>query len=337
MDGQAPWLAELLMGVQEDSIQVGLLQTGRWLRDAPEGLPWIARVMRDLAVCLQKEDLPLSLRARALSAMAQSNDSGVPVLLRQFLDDPRPSLRQLAALGLGWLRDAKSCESLRPLVNDLSPGVSRAAMLALVAIGSKDSLETVAYTLLHGDESQRKAAAEALANDPEEGYPTLQEGSALDDTAVRRAVVFGLGRLGLPWAAEILERLATEDKQWVVQDAANQTLLLVQNPHPRLPRPLPPLAQTAWLIAFGGERGMGIAPGKPAFEMLRRVLQEGNDDQRLAALYFLGQSADPSMILPISQLYFASRGEIREAAFNALWTLSACGLPLPAPVQYGFA
>jgi len=233
------------------------------------------------------------------------------------------------------LRDTKSITELSKLIGDHSPGVSRAALLALVAIGDQTGMETVAYTLLHGDETLRRAAAQALSNNPEEGYPTLQEGSTLEDPGVRRAVTYGLGRLRQPWANEILEKMVAEDSQWMVQDAANQMLHTIQNPHPRLPRPMPALTQTAWLIAFAAERGMGIAPGKPAVDMLLKAIREGDEDQKLATLYYLGQSGVESAILPVYQVYFASQGELREAAFNALWNLAACGIELPPPAKFG--
>lgn len=336
LDAQAAWVMQSFnKAEEEDPFQISVLQAGRWLKHAPDGLPWISQLMRRLALCLQQELLPLGIKARALSVLVLSNNSGVAVLLRQMLAAQQPVQRQLAALGLGYLRDAKSITELSKLIGDHSPGVSRAALLALVAIGDLTSMETVAYTLLHGDEGLRKASAQALANNPEEGYPTLQEGSALEDPGVRRAVVYGLGRLRQPWATEILEKMVAEDSQWVVQDAANQMLHTIQNSHPRQPLPLPPLTQTAWLIAFAAERGMGIAPGKPAAEMLYKALREGDEDQKLAVLYYLGQSDEGSAILPVYRVYFASQGELREAAFSALWNLATCGVELPPPAQFG--
>lgn len=335
LDGQSPWVETMFKPEQDDLLQRDLVIAGRWLENALEGQAWAAALMRQIALSLQKNQLPFSLRARLLSGLVQTDHSGVVPLLRQRLEDPQPAARQLAALGLGYLRDVKSIEPLGKLVSDRTPGVARAALLALVAVGQKSSLETVAYTLLHGDEGLQKAAAEALANDPQEGHPTLKEASELEDARVRRAVVYGLGRVRQPWAVEILTKLAAEDKQWVVQDAASQVLQAVQNPHPRLPRPLPPLPQTAWLIAFAGERGMGVAPGKPAYEMLRKAVKEGDEDQRVAAVYYLGLSADAEAALPIYQSYFSSQGEMREAAFSALWNMAACGTPLPPPHQFG--
>jgi HEAT repeat protein len=336
LDAEASWVVQSFSKSEiDDPFQLSLLDAGHWLKHAPDGLPWISQLMRELALCLQEERLPLSIKGRALSALVLSNNPGVAVLLRQMLVAGQPVQRQLAALGLGYLRDAKSITELSKLVGDHSPGVSRATLLALVAIGDQSGMETVAYSLLHGDETLRRAAAQALTNDTEEGYPTLQEGSALEDPGVRRAVTYGLGRLRLPWATEILEKMVAEDSQWVVQDAANQMLHTIQNPHPRLPRSLPPLTQTAWLIAFAAERGMGIAPGKPAVEMLFKALREGDEDQKLAVLYYLGQSGEESAVLPIYQVYFVSQGELREAAFSALWNLAACGIQLPPPAQYG--
>ena len=336
LDAQAAWVVQSFNKSElEDPFQLSVLEAGRWLKHAPDGLPWIPHLMRRLAQCLQQELLPVSIKGRALASLVLSNNPGVAVLLRQMLTAGQPVQRQLAVLGLGYLRDSKSITELGKLIGDRSPGVSRAAVLALVAIGDQTGMETVAYTLLHGDESLRRAAAQALANNPEEGYPTLQEGSAMEDPGVRRAVTYGLGRLRQPWASEILEKMVAEDSQWVVQDAANQMLNTIQNPHPRLPRPLPPLTQTAWLIAFAAERGMGIAPGKPAVEMLFKALREGNEDQKLAVLYYLGQSGEQSAILPVYQVYFASQGELHEAAFSALWNLAACGIQLPPPAQFG--
>jgi HEAT repeat protein len=221
------------------------------------------------------------------------------------------------------------------LLDDRNPAANRAAILALTAIGDKTSLEAVASLLLTGDESKRKSAAQALTNQPEEGYPTLEEGSTLDDPAVRRAAAYGLGRIRQPWAVAILEKLRASDPQWVVKDAANQMLSAAQEENPRLPRPIPQLTETAWLTAFAADRGVGVAPGKPAYELLYRALAEGSEDQRQAAVYYLSGRGDKSAVMPLYQVYFSSKGELREMTFSALWYLAATGLHLPPPMQFG--
>lgn len=81
---------------------------------------------------------------------------------------------------------------------------------------------------------------------------------------------------------------------------------------------------------------MGVAPGKPAYELLYLALREGNEDQKQAALYYLSQHGNESAILPIYSIYFSTTGELQEASYNTLWNLAAAGVTLPPPVQYGY-
>jgi HEAT repeat protein len=333
MDSRAGWMDSLLEK-EDRPLQNNLILVARWLRNAPEGLQWIGGVMRRLVDCLQNESLPVVMRARALSAIVTSNSPGVTALLRQLVISDDADLRQLAVLGLGLLRDAKASQNLIQLLQDWKPAVNRAAMLALTAIGDASSLEAVASLLLTGEDDKRRSAAEALANHPEEGYPTLEDGSTMDDPAVRRAVAYGLGRTRQPWANTILEQLRKSDAQWMVKDAANQMLEAAQV-KPRLPRPIPALTETAWLTAFAAERGVGVAPGRPAYDLLYRALNEGNEDQRQAAIYYLSGRGGEAAVRPLYQVYFTNLGDLREMAYTALWYLAATGVPLPPPMQFG--
>jgi len=92
---------------------------------------------------------------------------------------------------------------------------------------------------------------------------------------------------------------------------------------------------TPWLIQFAGERGMGVAPGKPAYELLYQALREGKENQRMAALHYLTIKVNEDALLPLYQSYFTTKGELKEAALNALWHTAAAGVYLPPPIQYG--
>jgi HEAT repeat protein len=329
------WVDRLLADQTEDPLMRVLLAAGRWLRDAPEDCPWRSTVLRQLAACLHQKKLPFELRARALSALVTAGGPGVTVLLHQTLTSPEPNLRQLAALGCGAMRDTAAVKDITALLADRTPNVRRAACLALVSTGDKPALDAIAAALLNGDEDLRRAAAEALANHPEEGYPTLEDGSTLEDLHVRRAAVSGLARVRQPWAVKILEKMQLEDGQWVVQNAATQALEALSAPDAHIPRPLPALSETPWLIAFAGEKGIGVVPGKPAFDLVLLALKEGQDEQRLAAMNYLGLSGEEGAVLPLYQIYYACEGELRDAALRALWLLAASGVRLPTPVQFG--
>ena len=336
------WLDEIAPPPAIDALQHGLLEAARWLRDMPERLPLRSAVLRQLAAILQNDKLAYELRARSLAALTATGSPQTGVLFRQLLEDPDERSRRLAALGCGALQDAKAAPILENLMKDPSLQVRRAACLALVAIGSQPALEAVAKALLHGNEELRNAAAEALANHPEEGYPVLEEASTMPDLLVRRAAVAGLGRIRTPldaskWAIELLQKLQLEDTQWVVKNAAEQTLEEILQSSNRIPRPMPPLTQTPWLIAYASELGIGVAPGKPAWDLLFKALQNGKTEQRLAALNVLKRHGTENAILPLYDLYFAADGEVREAAYQVLWHLSTAGLALPSPQKYGVA
>lgn len=331
------WVPTLLEGPDEDLLLTGLLQAARWLNQAPEDIGWRPLVMRQVIEALQNEHLGFGVRARLMIAAVLSKTSGLKPLFRQMLNAKDEYLRRLAALACGLLDDSRSVNDLASLMVDSAPNVRRAVCLALAKIGDEQAMEMLASALLHGDESLRRYAAEALAGDVDEGHAILQEGLQLSDVAVRRAAVYGLRRLRQPWVIELLQKLQVEDEQWVVQNAAAEALEEFSRPDPRIPAPVPALHDTPWLIAYAAKQGMGVLPGKPAFDLLLLALQEGDDTQRLAAIHHLARCGGEEGILPLYQVYYASHGELQEAALDGIWHIAAAGFELPQPVQYGYS
>jgi len=327
----------ILQTETSDILLKGLLSTARWLNDAPESANWVRKVMSHLATCLQKEQLPFSLKGRALSGLVLSGNATVRVLFRQMLDSKHNQIRQLGILGSGMLRDQHASPQIQKLLSDRSPHLRNAAVLALVAIHDKASLDALAEALLHGDDALRRACAEALSNDPEQGYPTLEEGSTHPDPLVRRSVVFGLRRIRQDWTVEILQRIRDGDTQWVVKDAAAQVLAEFDQLDPRIPEPIPTVAQLPWLIGFAADRNMVVPAGKAAEDLIHKALKEGNEEQSLCALHYLGFNGDEDSLAPIYQVYFSSKGEKRELASLALQRLASTGVSLPSPAYFGMA
>ncbi len=328
-------LATSLVEASSDPLQSDLLAAARWLKDAPIESSWRPKVLHRLAKILRNEVYPLGLRGRVLIAMVASNDPDLGALLRHLVKAPRWSLRSLGALGAGMMKDSKSVVDLTNLLYERSPDPRRAAGLALVEINTQSALDAAATGLLQGDEDLRRAVAEAFANHPEEGYPLLEEGAQHEDLLVRRAVVFGLARTRQEWAVELLETMQVEDEQWVVRNAATQALEEIRRTNPNIPKPLPPLHESPWLIAFAAERGLGLTSGKPARELLLRALKEGTIEERQAAMEYLHQSIDQGMVVEIYNLLYGEELPLREAAYNLLWHLELSGIELPSPVQFG--
>ena len=333
--GDASAVADIMLKESNLPLHNSVFAVARWLRDAPKETTWRSKAFASLLAILQAEGQPLGLRGQAMAAFVTSGDAGAATLFRQLLSSRSFELIPLAALGSGALKDMKATDALEELMQAPVSAVRRATCLALVAIGTEKSLEGVARALLQGDEELRRAAAEALANDPIEGYPVLKEGATLSDILVRRAVVHGLSRVGQPWATEILQQMQVQDDQWAVRNLANQYLEQMQRIDPRVPRQLTVPSESPWLIEFAGKQKMGIPRGGPATDVLLNAFKQGDTEERLAALPYLKRVANEGIIGALYNAMYGEDPEVREAAFYAIEDIGADGVPLPHPNQFG--
>ena len=307
-----------------DPLERSSLRVGSWLRLAPEMASWRPAAMRALGKLIQDSNRAYGLRLRATHAMAESREPTAAVFFRRLLASDQPSTRILGALGLGGVRDLEATNELKAAINsDRDSRVRQAACLALAALGSEPALEGLGEALLHGEEAVRVAAAEALANHPDEGYEMLKEAATIDDLLTRRAAVFGLARIPDSWAREELEKLQVDDQQWVVRGAAAEALEKRQTPpYPILP-PMREVAELPWLVAFASQAGLAVAPGRPALEMLRRAINQGSQDERMAALEALGWIDEASFELELKNALNGGETYLRDTAFEALWRQQA--------------
>jgi HEAT repeat protein len=323
-----------LITATDDPLHLGAIQAGSWLRFIPSDADWRKPILQNLANMLQQEVLPLSFRARILVCLVSTYDRGVASILRHLLNSHQFSVSQLAALGCGFLRDPLAISELvKYIFNPTTLG--QAACLALVNIGTKSAIDEAASIMLHGDESLRRAVAEAFAHNPEDGHPILQEGSSMDDLLIRRVSVYGLRLVNESWASNILEKLQVEDGQWVVRNAAAQAVEEINQIDPYIPQPLGPIEDIPWLIDFASQLDMGVSAGKPATEMLVRVLKDGSHDQIHAALDLLWRLGEDEIFPEIYHLLYGEDQEIAEKSYNTLWQLVATGTEIPPPIKFG--
>jgi HEAT repeat protein len=236
------------------------------------------------------------------------------------------------------MRDRKAAKPLAEiLVKFRNTYTLSAVALALAAIGTDDALNALATALMQGEENLRRAAAEAFANHPAEGWETLKEALGIDDILVRRSALHGLARIQQPWAEELILHTQLEDKEWAVRDIAAGILEKSKPPNLHIPRKLPPPSESPWLIAFAGKEGMGISPGAPATDVLLLALKSEDIDEKLAALAYLRRTPSDGVINALYHKMYGDNIEMREAVFLALVEIAASGVTLPEPQSYGLA
>jgi HEAT repeat protein len=314
-----------------------LFAAARWLRDAPRNAPWRGKMFGTLAAVLQMEGLPLSLRGQAMAAFVYSNDPSAATLFRQFATSNSFELAHLAILGAGAVQDSKSLKILEDALNAPSLSVKRAACMALAAINTNEALEIAAHALLNGEEDIRRAAGEALANDPNEGHAMLRDGITINDILLRRAVIYGLGRVKEEWATDLLKKVQIEDEQWVVRNAATEVLEMRNRSDAFAPMKPKAPHETPWLIEFAAKKGVGVSPGVPATDILLVAFSDENPEVRLAALQFLKYTPQDLVLKQMYEAMYKDDPELREATFNVLWELGAAGVKLPHPSEYGLS
>ncbi|MBK6793952.1 MAG: HEAT repeat domain-containing protein [Anaerolineales bacterium] len=333
--GDASRLVQALLESSDLPMYRSLFAAARWLRDAPRTAPWRGKLFSTLASILQMEGIPLSLRGQAMAAFVYSNDSAAAPLFRQFAASGSFELVHLAILGLGAIRDIKSLKLLEAALNAPSLAVKRAACMALAAISTNESLEIVAHALLNGEEDVRRAAGEALANDPNEGHEMLRDGITINDILLRRAAIYGLGRVKEEWATDLLKKVQIEDEQWVVRNAATEVLEMRSHSHAYSPMKPKAPSETPWLIEFAAKKGVGVSPGVPATDILLIALQDETPEVRLAALQFLKYTPQDIVLKQMYEAMYKDDPELREAVYLVLWELGIAGIKLPHPSQYG--
>jgi hypothetical protein len=314
-----------------DVLYSDLMACAAWLRDAPPAARWRGEVLRRLSWLLRQSALPASLRLRALGALVASADPGLGDLFKRDLASPDPLLRRAAALGLGALGDPAAVGPLSGLLADQRPEVRWAAVLALSALDHMAAIDALSLGLHTGDDSVRRACAEALARREAEGHPRLKDALAHADLAVRRAAVYGLGAVRQDWALALLEGIARSEPQWIVRIAAQEIVARWHDLASRAPRPLVPPHALGWLIAWAARHDIGVPSGPAAEEVLLRALREGGEVTQRAAADAIGFLADPALSGGLYPLLRQPDPVLADAAFRALARLSTAADARLAP------
>jgi len=222
-------------------------------------------------------------------------------------------------------------KDIEPLLTDSDADVRLAAGMALGALHSDAALSAIRNSLYSADDTLRRAIAEALAAVPNDGHEMLREALQSPDGATRRAAVFGLARVKAPWALALLYHTMTDDSNWMVRSGAQDGFDAADRHTGVAPSAHPTVQSLPWLIEWAAQRGEGVPNNAGAYDVLIRVLQEGDTLHRATAaltLAYLGY------VPGLKPLYTALRDRdeiVRGSAYEALAALQArLGQPLPA-------
>jgi hypothetical protein len=309
-----------------DPLHRPLFTCASWLRYSPKDRPWRNQTLALLARILQDERRTYGERLRVLHALIAADEQPAKALFRRLLTSESPETRALGILGIGGLRIEDSSKELHEIIQrDEDPRSRLAALLALAAIGTTEVLTLLGEQLVHGEESNQILAAEALATHPGEGVPMLIEAAEMEGVRIRRASVYGLGRVHSDSVVPLLEKIQVEDDQAIVRNAASEVLEKRREPEWTLSPLSDDISSLPWLVAYAAESGLGVAPGKGALEMVRRALLSGKVEYQIAALEALGWYGGQEFVLDVVKALAMQSPLARNTAYETLVLLEASG------------
>lgn len=314
-----------------------LFVISHWLRECKSGAIFRPQVMRRLALLMTNENQPFTIRARAAASLVFANEKNIIGLFKQYCGSSSPTVRRLSALACGILQDPVILKELIGLLGDPESQVRDAAAMAISTYNTTQAHEMTAQILLQADENMRRVVAEMLTLNMAEGIQTLRDGAGYQDILVRRACVYALGLIREKWSVDLLKKLQTEDGQWVIRNTAAQMLENISNIDAHVPRKLPEAYLAPWLVAYASRNGEGISPTVSSLPLLIRVLSNGSDDEKIAAMEYLGWSSEEGVIARLYDAIYQKQSNVREYALYTLWKISLTGVQFPPLKKFGLS
>lgn len=323
--GKIPiWFGEFLQA-DTDLILTNSDLAASWLRFMPTSCETKTFLMKYLIKKFQFGDLLGNVPQKLFAHIATSNDPAVGLLFKQWLSSQSSMIRLLAILGLGITQEVKSIKDIVARLNDPSAEVRYAVCFALSIMDSPDAQSELLKAFEQGDEPVKMAAAEALAAQGMAGYEQLKRFYTSEDILIRRVAIYGISQISDSSIVPFLEKVATEDSQWVVRTAAGEALELRLAPNPYAPKINVDHWNAAWLIKFAARSGLSVSKQDSPIPLLLSALVSGTPEEQQAALWMMRKYPDPQLLVQAVKLLGHDKLDIRETAAYVLWQLLPVG------------
>lgn len=327
---------KIRLDAPSDLLYNNVLQPVRWLAYAARSAGvWRGHLLKALGNLLVAPNQYQLIRERVAAALVHTKDSTAAKVFRRALESPINDVRRLACLGAGALQDEESIEQLKNLLDDSNVDVRIAAALGLGAIGTQKALIAIAEEMTISEtQDVRRAIAESLAIMPEDGYPTLYDAVQSDEIQLRRAAVFGLGRVTKSWAVHEVYKVFLDDPEWYVQTAAQTVFAKMTNKQQIVPKKYPAVGAMPWMIQWALNPENEVPNNIGGIELLRYALQHDDPQVQQLAVATVGQLGLTEMVGEAYAELGHQEETIRDTAYRALADLQLqSNSPLPAPVS----
>lgn len=313
-----------------------LLKPVTWLPYA-SSVGWRTPYLRLLAGQMVAPNQYTAVREMLAAALISSQDASVINVFRKMIQNENSDCRRIGILALGALKDTEALSTIAGQMNEDSAGdVQVAAALALAALATDQAAEMLIIALNeHPSADVQRAAAESLSAFPVLGYPALYAGMHSEEMSVRRAAVWGLGRVRSDWALIALNEALMEDREVFVKLAVQQVYIDSYEADSLGIHAYPDIPGIEWLQQWAQKaiRNNIIPDVQEDIPLLIAAIQQKQDlEARLRCIVLAGQLG---FLWTSDRLYKAlydPQEAIRDSAFRSLKELgSGWNMRLPAP------
>lgn len=311
----------------------GTLELLQWLRYSHTYPSWRNDLLRYAGNLFVSINQYTSIREKIAAALVGSRDEGAKVIFRRGLSHVNPTIKQLACLGLGGLRDIPSISLISKLTLDPNLDVHLSATLALGAIGAEDGLLQMTRLLEQPvSDEQRRAVCESFALNPELGYLTLFDAVQSENDEIRRAAIFGLGRINTSWAIiQIFEHFISEEA-WFVRSATQHVMESYTRENMLKPLAYPYIGAVPWIRQWA--ESYSNEKRSSGFDLLDAALENPNPVIQRMALGTIAQLGLGDKLPEIYQHLGHHDPRVRDESYRALSMLETkTGIPLPSPLM----
>lgn len=322
----------------KDVLLSHVLDITQWLAYAGKQATWRQHILRLLGNMFVAPNQFIRVREQIAAALVASRDEGSKMILRAALQNPNPDIRILSSLGLGALHDAGAINPLRKLFTIPDEMVQISATLALGAIGTKDALNVVLEAMQRSENrGVRRAAAEMLAMYPDIGYETLYKAiNEETDILLRRAILFGLGRIRTNWALITINEVVSSGKEeYYVRLAAMEVFRVLYEKESQGVNGYPSANAIPWLLEWGQQqqRTGAISDDVTGDEMLSFALESRQPQTRYLALLTITQLGLLNQISNVYKHLHDPNEAVRDTAYRTLAHFqNRLGTDLPLPI-----
>lgn len=332
-------LVPIVLSLPPDMRYSHLQTLVRWLKYAKDTASWRNIVLKLVGNLLLAPNQYSLVREQLAGALLATGDEQTLIIFRRMLKHTVLEVRAIGCLGVGVLKDAEALPVLEELLHhtEEEENVQLCSVFALGAIQTPEAFEVIdnAFKVYLRD-NVRRAIAETLALFPTEGYPRLYQAITDEELMVRRATVWGLGRVKKDWSIIAINEVYLSDKEWYVRSAAEQVFQDTYEEERQGVRAYPNVGEVLWVNEWIREQtDAGILPSNiQAIDALKQAIhpKQSNALIRLLGVAIAGQLGVTSLADALYRALYDPEEAIRDSAHRALAELEirhAQALPNP--------